>query len=339
MYFVKGILIILIILFCAIEVGKLWSRRSNYLKDALLGFATMLAFFNLFCVPMHILEIRFSILCGIFTAFLVASVALSLFLSVVRKRRDTIFSVSVRFNLFCLLAVGLICYQIWRLIVYEPAIYGDDFTYLSMVNDIRNSDRIQGYGYWSGIDSPPYSPKYIMTSYYPFLAYWCRMFDFHPLLFCKTFYPILTTLFAYAVFWLLGEHFFREDMRKKSIYFLLIALFVEFENISYHFFSRKVLQWPWQSKSVLYTVLIPLLFFLAVRFLTEGPTWKETAMLSVVLFANGAASLMGVGFSTIMLVLFGLVMAVQRKKPAVLGKTILACVPTGIVLLASVAIS
>lgn len=339
MYFVKGLLIIAILLFCSIEVGKLWSKTGNYLEDALLGFATMMAVFNVFCVPMHILEIRFTVLCVVFSVLLIAAVLVSLVLSVKRKRRETLFQYRVSFQLFALLAVILIAYQIWRLVVMEPAIYGDDTTYIAMINDIKNSDHIQGYGVWSGIESAPYSPKYIMTSYYPFLAYWCKIFDFHPLLFCKTFYPILTTLFAYGVFWLLAERFFREDMRKKGIFLFLVTLFVEFENISYHFFSRKVLQWPWQSKSVLYTVLIPLLFYLAIRLMEDGMNARDTALLATVLFANGAASLMGVGFSTIMLGLLGIVMAIQNRRVGIFAKTVVACVPMGALLLIAVEMS
>ena len=128
-------------------------------------------------------------------------------------------------------------------------------------------------------------------------------------------------------------------MRKKSIMLLLSAMMVEFGNISYHFFSRKVLQWPWQSKSFLYTILMPFLLYLAIRCTEEGMKKTEIAMLAVVLFANGAASLMGVGYSTIMLFLVGLVMCVHKRSIGVLGKTVLSVVPTGVFLIFCVAVS
>lgn len=332
MYIVKGTCIILSLLFCSIEIGKLWYRRGTYLEATLLGFATMLAVFNLFCIPMHLLQVPFMALFVIFSMLIVAGVVVSLVLSIREKKRFPIVRFRIQRNFFFLVGVAIMCYQIWRLAVLQPAIYGDDVTYLTMVNDIIYSDRIQGYETYTGVEVPPFSLKYMATSYYPFLAYWSKLFDFHPLLLYKTFYPILTTLFAYGVFWLQGELFFRENMRKKSIYFLLVALIVEFENISYQFLSRKLLQWPWQGKSLLYTVMMPLLFYLAITFMEAGLKKKEVWILSVVLFANGALSLMGVGYSTIMLIILGTVMSVQRKSATILGRTVLACLPTGAVL-------
>ena len=336
MYIIKGFLIIAVMLFCCIEVGKLWNRSGNYLEAALIGFATMLAVFNLFCIPMHIFGVSFTVLCICFSVFLIGAIVTSLILTFRRRRSYTLLKYKPGINVFLILAICMIILQIWRLFVYQPQIYGDDETYLTMVNDIVTSDRIQGRYIESGIETEPFSLKYMATSYYPFLAYWCRIFHFHPLLLCKTFLPILTTLFAYGVFLLLGEFFFKEDIRKKGMYLLLVTLLVEFGNISYHFFPRKLLQWPWQSKSVLYTILMPLLFYLCISLMNESMKKKETMLIGTVLFANAAASLMGVGFSTIMLFLIGAVRSVHFRRVGIFGRTILACIPTGIVLFGAV---
>lgn len=336
MYIVKGLFIIAVMLFCCVEVGKLWKRTGTYLESAILGFATMMAAFNLFCIPMHIMQVRFTVLCVVFTVFLVCVVAISLFLSFTRKRSYKLIQYKPGINLFLIAAAVIMVIQIWRLFVYQPIVYGDDETYLTMVNDIVSSDHIQGRYIETGAETAPYSLKYMATSYYPFLAYWCRIFHFHPLLLCKTFLPILTTLFVYGVFWLMGEFFFKEDLRKKGIYIMLVALFIEFGNASYHFFPRKVLAWPWHSKSVLYTILMPLLFYLGIKYMNDTMKKTETLLIGTVLFANGAASLMGVGFSTIMLAILGIAMAIQYRRPGILGRTALSCVPTAVVLVGSV---
>lgn len=336
MYFIKGIIIILLILFCSIEVGKLWYRKGNYLESSLTGFITMMALFNLLCIPMHILEVRFSILCMIYSIILIAMVICSLSISILRRKRFDFFAYKLHVQLFLLLALVLIGYQIWRLITLQPVIYGDDETYLTMVNDIVGSDHIQGLRTDDGTEVPPFALKYMATSYYPFLAYWCKIFHFHPLLLCKTFFPVLTTLLAYGVFWLLAERFFHDNMRKKSMFLLLVVMFVEFENISYHFFSRKYLLWPWQGKSVLYTILMPFLFYLLISYLDENADKKKVCLLATALFANGAVSLMGVGYSTIIVVIFGVIRMIQLKKWQILLQTLFICLPTGIVLIGAI---
>lgn len=336
MYIFKGIAIIAVIVFCCIEIGKLWKRDAGYLEAALLGLATMMAVFNLLCIPMHILQIPFTVLCVVFSVFLAGITVLSVTISIRQKDRRHILGYPITFHVFFAIAMVLIIYQIIRLVVLQPVVYGDDQTYLTMINDIVNSDHIQGLRVDTGTEMPPYSLKYMATSYYPFLAYWCKIFDFHPLLFCKTFLPILTMTFGYGVFWLFAERFFRDDMRKKSMFLLLIALFVEFENISYHFFSRKYLLWPWQGKSILYTILMPLLFYLLICCLNQSTTKKEIFLLAVALFANGAVSLMGVGYSTIIVAVFGIVQTIQCRKPRILLQTIMICIPTAVVLAGAV---
>ncbi len=336
MYIVKGIIILLIICFCCVEVGKLWYREGNCLETGIMGLMTMMAVFNLLCIPMHIFEVPFTVLCIAFSIFLVTGVTLSLVISLRKKKRFPVTQYKLRFQLFFIIALGLVVYQIWRLVTLQPVIYGDDETYLTMVNDIVGSDHIQGLNTETGTEVSPFSLKYMATSFYPFLAYWCRIFHFHPLLFCKTFFPILTTVFAYGVFWLYAERFFREDMRRKGMFFLLVVMFVEFENISYHFFSRKYLLWPWQGKSVLYTIMMPFLFYLLIRYLDDKTDWKRKLLLATALFANGSVSLMGVGYSSIIVVIFGVVRTIQTKRIRLLLDTLLILLPTGVVLMAAV---
>ena len=62
---------------------------------------------------------------------------------------------------------------------------------------------------------------------------------------------------------------------------------------------------------------------------------KETVLIMVVLFANGAVSLMGVGFSTVMLIMMAVIKTVQYRKIGIAGRTLLACAPTVTVFVAA----
>ncbi len=353
MYIVKGIAIIIIMLLCCTLVGKLWKRQGNLLEASLLGFATLLAIFQLICMPFGLAGQPFHVVCNLFLGILIGLVALSLVLSIVQRRKYTLFAYPKKFHLFLLFALILIIWQIVRQVAMQPQVYGDDTVYIGLVNDIRTSDVIQGRIPKSGADLAlaDTNLKYIFSCYYQFLAFWCRLFDFHPLLLMKTFLPILVGILSYGVFWLLAEFFFKEDMAKKSFFLFFVAMLVEFGNLTNHSFSRRMLQWTWNSKTILFTILLPLLFLLANRFAQEqtgamantagepvnspvkttGPSGfrlPEILILAVVSISCGAATLTGLAFSLLMLFGVGLTRAILAKRGSIFGKILLSGLPT-----------
>lgn len=356
MYIVKGIAIIIIMLLCCMFVGKLWKRQGNLLEASLLGFATLLAIFQLICMPFGLAGQPFHVVYNLFLGILIGLVALSLVLSIVQRRKYTLFAYPKKFHLFSLFALILIIWQIVRQVAMQPQVYGDDTVYIGLVNDIRTSDVIQGRIPKSGADLAlaDTNLKYIFSCYYQFLAFWCRLFDFHPLLLMKTFLPILVGILSYGVFWLLAEFFFKEDMAKKSFFLFFVAMLVEFGNLTNHSFSRRMLQWTWNSKTILFTILLPLLFLLANRFAqdqadgpgaigkpaidpvnspvkTTGPSGfrlPEILLLAVVSISCGAATLTGLAFSILMLFGVGLTRAILAKRGSIFGKILLSGVPT-----------
>lgn len=361
MYIIKGIVIIVIILTCCIFVGKLWKREGNLLEASLLGFATLLAIFQLLCMPFGLAGQPFHVVCNLFLAVLISLVALSIVLSIVQHRKYPIFAYPTKLHLFALLALALIIWQIVRQVILQPQVYGDDTVYIGLVNDIRTSDVIHGRIPKSGADLAlgDANLKYVFSCYYQFLAFWCRLFDFHPLLLMKTFLPILVGILSYGVFWLIGEFFFREDMAKKSFFLFFVALLVEFGNLTNHSFSRRMLQWTWNSKTILFTILLPLLFLLANRFAQEqsgtippvsavppvpglisnqpvkpagGFRLREALLLATVSVACGAATLTGLAFSVMMLFAVALIRAILAKRFSIFWKTMLSCVPTLVIL-------
>ncbi len=346
MYIIKGIAIIILILACCVFVGKLWKRQGNLLEASLLGFATLLAIFQLISMPLGLAGQPFHVACNLFLGVLIALVGLSVVLMVMRRRRYTLHAYPPKIHLLLLTALALIVWQILRQVIWQPIVYGDDSVYIALVNDIRISDVIQGRVPRSGADLAlsDTNLKYLFSCYYQFLAFWCRLFDFHPLLLMKTFLPILAGLLSYSVFWLLGEFFFRDNIAKKSFFLFFIALLVEFGNLANHSFSRRMLIWTWNSKTILFTILLPLLFLLANRFTQNQDTvldgsegirsfhLREGLLLATVSVACGAATLTGLAFSVIMLFAVGLTKGILTRRFSAFWKPLLSAVPTLLIL-------
>lgn len=358
MYIIKGIIIIFIMAVSCYMTGNLWMTRDAFVEKILLGFATQLAVFNILCIPMNITGADFRILCGAFIAFFVVVIVWNVYCFALRVRKagglpdikdatsDWIRTFRRDFHWMLIPAFVFIVFQLLRMVYLQPVDYGDDEVYLTMVNDIGNTNIIHGLDVNNGLELPlsDISYKYIFTSYFPYLAFWSKIFHFHPLLLCKSFMPLFFGILAYGVFWLMADLFFPGDGRRKGTFMFLVALMVEYGNKMNHGFARRMLLWTWNSKSVLYTILLPLLLYLCMKYMGgigrngegKGMTWKATVILSMTLLANGAATLMGVGFSTIAFGLSGLVWAIQKKDRKIFLRMMVAAIPTVTILLLTV---
>lgn len=334
MWIFKGLFIISLIFFCALQVGKLWKRQGTYLEAVLLGFTTMLTCFELLSVPLCLLKADFRLLCLLYTLVIAALIIWSLVGDFRGERSYTFFSFRPQISFLFFMAIVLIAVQIGRQVILQPQIYGDDVTYLAMVNDIRSTNVIYGLNPWTGggISLDKVSPKYVFTSYWQFLAYWCKLFDYHPLLLCKTFLPILYGVLAYGVFFLIGEWLFQEDMKKKGMFLFLVAILVEFGNVTNHSFSRRMLLWTWNNKTVLFTIAMPFLFYLTCKLLQNDIKKREIFMLMSTLLSNGAVSLFAFVISTMMVLIIGIISWARWRNIKKLAISVVACVPMLVVL-------
>lgn len=351
MYFVKGLVIVAIIAIMTYLTGKIWRRETSVLETMLLGFATELAVFNVLCIPMNLTQTSFVVLCACFGSFLGLVIVINVYLFLTGKatyplignwKEKGLHLPKMSFHWMLIPALLIILYEMYNMVFLQPLAYGDDTVYMTMVNDIRETNIIHGLNNGSNdyIDISGVSYKYLLTSYYPFLAFWSKICHFHPLLLCKTFLPIFYLILGYGVFWLYAEFFFKDDIEKKSIFFFVITLLVEFGNVVNHSFSRRMLLWNWNNKSVLYTILIPFLIYLAMKYMQEEKfTWLEAGILGTVLMANGSLTLMGVVFSSIALGCMGLVMVIQKREIRILLKTIVAMAPTTFIMALAILIS
>ncbi|MEE0956372.1 MAG: DUF6077 domain-containing protein [Eubacterium sp.] len=230
-------------------------------------------------------------------------------------------------NIWFLLALVLILYQIFRNITTEPAIYGDDSFYIQYVTKMAADRSFEPYGLMNAGLSYGVNYKHILTSYYKWLSFVSMFTGVHPLVLCKTLLAVLHLALVYLSAWRIGAYLFSDQKNPvmgRSLYLLFYTILIEWGYISYYTFSRRALLWVWNSKSLAFCIFLPYLalmtYVLLVRkekmteIVTEkrSSLWKALLILTLTI-ACGSATLMGVLLSAILLVFYFAILLVQNR--------------------------
>jgi len=333
------LIVILVLGIFPLLIGSLIENRLFPMY--LIGFTSMLCIFYVLCLPMLFLQVRFTNLCILYWIVII----ILCIVAILKKKIQQIIKEVMKLvasmdnlNIYLVAAMFFIAFQIARIIVKTPYIYGDDVTYLSMVNDILSSDIIHGLKTTTGSEIALYSVshKYLFTAYYPFLACLAKITMLHPLILCKSVLIIFYMPMSYMIIWMLGRKLLGGDVEKRSIFFLIYVVLVEFGNFSYYTISRRMLIWSWNSKSVLFTILLPLLFYYGIQFIDHRVEKKELFIGLLLQGAAVATTLMGAGMAPIMLVTMSFVGSVKNHKPKILLQGLVCCLPAVFIMIIDV---
>ncbi len=309
-------------------VGLLFCKKEQVIETYVMGMAAMMAVFFFLCEYWIWKQLPFGDLCKLFLLILGVLCLVSYgrffyqgFRNEEKKSEEKLSlfgwkkaEISI-YGVICLL---LIVYQIGRVFFLEPVIYGDDTTYISMVNDIVESDLLYGIDTITGypLESLQYvSSKYLLTSFFPFLAFFCKCMNLHALIFCKTLYPVFFMPMAYGIAWEWVKTFLSGSHKKKEAAMLIFLLLVEFWNVTEYGYTHRLLMYIWQGKAYCFVIAIPYLCYLLWTYM-EGEKlfpWKEITKMILVSIASLSATLMGSSLVVILSFFVGLIAVVQKK--------------------------
>ena len=324
--------LIMIFGICPMLIGKIvlgdTSRRSSF-YIYISGFICMLAVFHILCMLAIWQEFPFHILTYMYTVIISALLVLCIF-----RYRNEISGIKIRMpnirkNLLLYICLGLILAQIIWQCSHTPYIYGDDFSYITMINDIVESDTIYGINYRTGQVHSVYETmyKYLLTSYYPFLAMVATICKIHPLILCKTLLPILFIPISYMVVWELAKYFFGNSIHRATyfLYFYLVLNF--FGAFSWYSASFRSWTWIWQSKAILAIIILPFCFLVAVKTFGKRMHLDDMVVLTLIVTAACGTTMMGVGLASIMVLTIATIYTIERKNIYVFLKGLICCIP------------
>ncbi len=338
-----GIIALLLLLgIIPIPVGALFTqpmmkhRTTSLAFVYIMGIMVLVAASELLSVPMTLLQKSFGTFVwtynGIILVFLIlAAVLCRTYIAALLKRTAETLRHADRGWILVLLAVYVPVIVLSFVTTYS---YGDDRTYLSMVNDIVESDTLYQIDAATGKEVVFVNAKYALSSYWTWIAYLARMTGMHALVLCKTALMFIFVPMSYAIQGLLAGHWFRNDERKMRVYMLLVVLVSLFGGFSSYTVTYRLYTWVWQSKAFLAIIVLPFLLYYCCMIYEKSTSGWEYVLLLILIVAACSTTLTGTGLAVAMVCLLSVVYAFWRKQPGLVVKTVLACLPAFILMIA-----
>lgn len=215
------------------------------------------------------------------------------FLQMLRKRiSGTVTYMKKHPAIFAFL--GLLVFQLVRLVLCTQIHYSDDDTYITIVGDIMHSDLFYRTDMTTGRPLSGLTimnPKFRFTGWLAFHALLSELVGVHPLILVKTLLPVVVILLHYMVIIDLYRNFGKGEGEGLPYFLLFYVLLMEFAwGTVYTSWSYYFLTWVWYGKSFLQFVIVPLVLsqFLRMRWKNA---WDWIWVLDILIAGVGASTM------------------------------------------------
>ena len=169
-------------------------------------------------------------------------------------------------DVLVLVALGIVLMQALLLVIgvhYDD----DDAFYVATATTAIDTDTIYHYTPFTGAEYSEFPARYVLSPWSMLPAVLSRIFGIRPIIIFHTLLPVIIIPMSYGAIWLLGRVIWRSDDHRseKSWGFVIAVSFLQiFGAFSTWSAGMRLLIRPWQGKTVLASVIIPLLFVLLI---------------------------------------------------------------------------
>lgn len=325
MFFMKCIIILLLIAIIPFFLGVLISHKDtsgvlNTLSEKyIIGLFLCLSLFWIFCVPMALFKLPFSILVFIYSTCLIILFGISIWKCYQNNILKNIFTewnmpnLNIYEMIYLLLFLLLLGIQLYYAMFYESTIWSyDDSEYVVRSMDTISSDHMFLTNTISGQEIE-YSFKRVLNSWEIYIAYLAKVSGFHVTTIAHTIIPVLFLLVAYLVYSYIGTQFFQK-IESQLIFLCVVSVIFVFGFYSPYSLSFRLLATLWQGKAVLSAIVVPFL----ITFLPKVYCQKKSRKIPVYILCISAAAcsltMMGAGLSIIIYIVMFTVVSIYQKK-------------------------
>lgn len=221
-------------------------------------------------------------------------------------------------NVLLLLTILIIVYQMVRFITMEMFIDGDDYTYMSLINDsvVTNHFYLRNPTTGGTVTNiwGQFNYKYLFTTFYPQMAMLTKLAGVNGNVLSHTIFPAFVIGYSYLAMWELAGFFMKKRDARVTAFFVW-TLCMEYGLWSYYTFSRRLMMYVWNSKSVCFCALMPMLMYWVFQVIADGKYNRLVKWLGMPLMMLGCAvvTLMGAGLAPAMISIQGLILSCHKK--------------------------
>ncbi len=304
----------------------------------LYGWVFLLALFFVLTVPMIMFKRAFSELVMLYSILLgLASIAgLLQFLRDLRSKRSLRMAICEGRNVFFrespwaklgwgiafLLFVGLCVF-----LLTHQYLDGDDAYYVVISQDAVHSNtmyRVNPYSGYPGLGLEYRHALCPMPIFFSFLSVIGKM---SPAVLCHNFACPLLILLTFLSYLLLGRKLVKEHVNYRSAFLLLVMGFYLYGMVSVYTAERFLLTIPWQGKSVLANLILPMFWVNAMASTEENRTHTNRVLLFLLVLASLLCSTTSVFYMSVAVGILAIVDGIRMRRWSAFVLTLLCILP------------
>lgn len=325
------------------------NTERTHSKAIILGYIVLLALLEQLGIPVA-LFINYSgyyVLMGIYIVGLIFVAGLGLFITMKDNKRavikedelgtnkgrilefiKTIKSTSIECKVYAAIIILLLIFQLFMAL--RMASFDVDDAYYNAY-----ARTAQQYGTLYRADpntgkSIPVDMRHAMALFPVFQAIVSTLSNTHLLIVAHKVMPLILIPLSYLLLFEIGKCLFPDSQEKKLIFLLLMNIFKMFGNISEYTVESFFYIRTWQGKSLVGNFILPTVIWLFLYMMQtkngkDGRTFY--VLLGLLVLASGAGSSLAVMLSVALIILLGILFAVQNRDRKILIKSLLSCIP------------
>lgn len=170
--------------------------------------------------------------------------------------------------------------------------------------------------------------KDVSSPWMIYVAMISKLVRIHPSIIAHSFLPVFLIIMVYASYYLLADVIFDKKFRINMLFVCLSALTHIYFTSSVYSQATFTLTRIWQGKSVVAGVMIPFLLYLLMYSYKHMDSTKLYRVLFIASMGMSLLSGVGIFFSGIMIIIYGMYYNLINKKWKNMIWTLVACIPS-----------
>lgn len=321
----KVLMTVLLMIIIPFIIGSVWTFEKNefnfyrFIDSYLCGYYTMIAIFQLICVPMCFAKAKFTSVVILYTIIIgvVTAAAWIRVILVIKKNNGVINSAHVKLKntekFYLTLIIVILAWQLRYALFYGVTTMSyDDAVYLVYANSAVENNYMYTNNVTTGIAQQLDYQRSLQSSIM-FIAYLSKMTLIDVTTIAHTVMTVQIMLMSYAAYILVSKRLFRQR-ENRLIFMVLIEILYIYGFYSHYSPTFRLLGAPWQGKAIFAVTLTPYVFFVLPKILGNQPKLKNSLLVLTLSIAASSLSLAGAGISIVIIVLLEIMYIVIGKK-------------------------
>ena len=323
-------------------VLRFWKEhKNNIILAFILGYIIEFAIGEFVSIPLMLNEGSLTGLVKVYATIIGVITIISFFINIwriIEILKDLISNIKTMPILLSILLVVLVGMQLLVFVKYGH-INDDDAYYVATATTSVQTDTLFKYSAMTGTDEidEQYLMRYRLGPFPIYYAIMSKVIDIHPAIVAHFILPLIFTPLVYMIYWLFAKEFFKENKKSAVLFMIFICLLHIFSYYSGKNIFILALLRIWQGKSVLATIILPLIILLFIYGEKDNLKFINCIAIFLTVLAGNFTTTMAIALAPACLMIisavFEFVKLISKQTKvinamAVIVKSLICCTPS-----------